>query len=83
MVIFRFRRILVIFLVLGVYFGHFMGFGNILVIFRFWRYFGHFLDFDGILVIFWILGIFWSFLKILEYYVHFHFCGILVILIIG
>ena len=52
MVIFRLRRILVIFLVLGVYFGHFMGFGDILVIFRFWRYFGHFLDFDGILVIF-------------------------------
>ena len=28
-------------------------------------------------------GVFWSFLKILEYFSHFYFSGILVILIIG
>ena len=37
-----------------------MGFGGILVIFRFRRYFGHFLGFGGILVIFWVLVVFWS-----------------------
>ena len=64
------------------YFSHFVGFEVILVIFRFWGYFGHFLGFEGILVIL-NLGVFWSFLKILEYFGHFHFSGILVILIIG
>ena len=48
------------FLGYGEYFGHFLGFGDILVIFRFLRYFGHFivsgsfghfLDLKGILVI--------------------------------
>ena len=48
-----------------------MGFGDILVIFRFWGYFGHFmvsgsfghfLDFDGILVIFRFWGYFSHFL---------------------
>ena len=34
-----------------------MGFGGILVIFRFRRYFGHFLGFGGILVILEIFGI--------------------------
>ena len=56
-----FGGILVIFYVLGVfwsfigfqeYFGYFLGFGGILVIFRFWGYFGHFLGFGGILVVF-------------------------------
>ena len=37
----------------------------------------------GILVIFGFWGVFWSFLKILEYFGHFHFSDILVILIIG
>ena len=45
-----------------------------------------------ILVIFWVLGgilvifgfwVFWSFSKILENFDHFHFSGILVILVIG
>ena len=43
------------------YFGHFLGFCGILVIFRFWGYFDHFLGFEGILVIFWVLGYFDNF----------------------
>ena len=44
------------------YFGHFLGFGGILVIFKFRGYFGHFLGFGGILVFFfWVLEVFWSF----------------------
>ena len=48
------------FLGYGEYFGHFLDFGDILVIFKFWGYFGHFmisgsfghfLGFEGILVI--------------------------------
>ena len=34
------------------YFGHFLGFGGILVIFGLREYFGYFLGFGGILVIF-------------------------------
>ena len=86
--------ILVIFWVLGV-FWLFLGFRGILVIFwvffgggdfgNFWfrGYFGHF----------WVSRVSWSFfgfqvyfghfLKILEYFGHFHFSGILEILIIG
>ena len=63
MVIFRFQE----------YFGHFFGFGGILVIFWVSCLFWSFLD----------LGLFWSLLKILEYFGHFYFSGILVILIIG
>ena len=53
------------------YFGHFLGFSGILVIFYvsvgilviFWfrMYFGHFMGFGGILVIFWIPRGIWSF----------------------
>ena len=40
------------FLVLGVFWSFFFGFGGILVIFKFRGYFGHFLGFGGIFVIF-------------------------------
>ena len=57
---------------MGGYFGHFLGFGGILVIFYvlgvFWsfigfqEYFGYFLGFGGILVIFRFWGYFGHFL---------------------
>ena len=76
-----FGVILVIFLGFGGILVIF-GFGGILVIFWvsgvFWSIFG----FVGILLIL-DLGVFWSFFKILEYFDHFHFSGILVILIVG
>ena len=107
----RLKRVFWSFFWVRGYFGHFLGFGAIFVIFwvsgLFWSFygfrgyfghflsfegyfghflgfeghFGHFLGFGGILVIlrFWV---FWSFLKILEYFSHFYFSGILVILII-
>ena len=63
MVIFRFRG----------YFGHFLGFGGILVIFRFW----------GILVIFWVSEVFWSFFGFCGYFGHFlDFRDILVIFLV-
>ena len=43
------------------YFGYFLGFGGILVIFRFRRYFGPFLGFGGILIIFRFWGYFGHF----------------------
>ena len=76
-----FKGILVIFWVLG-YFDNF----------QILRVFWSFLGFRGILVIFWVLEIFWSFLGFEGILVifedfrvlgHFHFRGILVILIIG
>ena len=74
------------------YFDNFKVSGVFWSFFRFWGYFGHFLGFRGILVIFWVLGIFWSFLGFegilvifedFRVFGHFHFMGILVILIIG
>ena len=65
MVIFRFRE----------YFGHFLCFGGILVIF--WVL-------GGTLVIFWVSTVFWSFFRFWEYFGHFWgFEGILVFLVFG
>ena len=52
-------------------FDHFLGFGDILIIFRFRGYFGHFLSFWGILVIFWVSGVYLSFFGFWRYFGHF------------
>jgi len=50
---FQWARGLIVFcLAIKGYFGHFLGFGGILIIFWFLRYFGHFLGFKVIIVIF-------------------------------
>ena len=74
MVIFRFSGVFWSFYGFQGYFGHFLCFGGILVIFGFLGYVGYFLDFRDILVIFggigvillifWVSGVFWSFFRL-------------------
>ena len=66
---FRFRR----------YFGHFLGFWDISIIFQVSGYFGNFLGFRDISVIFQVLEVFWSFFRFWRYFGNFlGFGGILV-----
>ena len=56
------------FLGFGEYFGYFLGFEGILVIFWVSEVFWSFLGFRVILVIFWVLGVFWSFYEFWGYF---------------
>ena len=69
--IFKFRGYFGLFWGLGGYFGKFLVFEGILVIFWVLEVFWSFLGFEGILVIFWVSGIFWLFFGFRGYFGHF------------